>query len=159
MNYEDDIRIDEEALDIEWLEQASLMMKYARNAADARRELDRAKENFDIVKAEVDKDIRTNPDDYEVTKVTDASVAAAILGTEEYKEASQRLIQAKYEADIASSAVRAVEQRKDALENLVRLHGQQYFAGPRVPHDLAVLREQKQKRANTIVGSAMRRAK
>ena len=35
-----------------------------------------------------------------------------------------------------SQLLKAFEQRKDALENLVRLHGQQYFAGPKIPRDL-----------------------
>jgi hypothetical protein len=44
-----------------------------------------------------------------------------------------------------------MEQRKDALENMVRLHGQQYFAGPRIPRNLTEERQAKQKKADTQI--------
>lgn len=159
MNYEQDIRIDETALDVEWLEQPTLMMKYAKIAAEARRELDLAKENLDVIKAEIDKDIRMNPENYDLGKVTEAAIFATMLGTAKYKKANQRLIDAKYEADVASAAVRAMDARKEALENLVRLHGQQYFAGPRMPRDLKWEREQKQKDVNKLTASGIKRTK
>ena len=37
MNYEQDIRIDETSLDVEWLDQPSLMMTYARHSAKSRK--------------------------------------------------------------------------------------------------------------------------
>jgi len=153
MNYEDDIRIDESALDVEWLEQATLMMKYARVSANAKMVLDQKKEALELVKAELDKRIRTNPSKYGVEKVTEAGVTAAIISHEEYREVSAEVISAKYESDIAQSAVRAVDARKDALENLVRLNGQQYFAGPKVPRDLSWEREERQKKLNASIAS------
>lgn len=156
MNYEDDIRIDETALDLEWLDQAKLMMKYVRYAAKARMELDLAKERLDSVKAELDKNIRMNPEKYDLAKVTDAAVSATLLGLDDYTVANQTVIEAKYEADIASGAVRAFEQRKDALENLVKLHGQQYFAGPKLPRDLQWERESKQKQVDDSIASKVK---
>ena len=47
------------------------------------------------------------------------------------------VIDARYEFNTAKGAVRAVDQRKESLENLVRLHGQHYFAGPKIPRDLS----------------------
>ncbi len=157
MDYEKDIRIDETALDVEWLEQPRLMLKYTKHSAKMKMEVDLAKEKLESTKAEIDKDIRANPDDYDLSKVTEAAVAAAIMGDERYREANQEYLEAKYEADIAMGAVRAFEQRKDALENLVRLHGLSYFAGPRIPRDLASERELKQKRSNEAVGSTFKR--
>jgi hypothetical protein len=151
MNYETDIVIDETALDVEWLEQPNLMMRYARVAATARMNLDLAKESLDFVRAELDKKIRTDPGIYGIEKVTETVVQNIIIAQDEYKEASRVVISAKFEADVAQGAVRAFEARKDALENLVRLHGQQYFAGPKVPRDLSWEREEKQKRLNAKI--------
>jgi len=50
-------------------------------------------------------------------------------------------------------------QRKDALENLVRLHGQQYFAGPKMPRDVQWERQQKIERSNDIVERKLTRGK
>jgi len=42
MNYEDDVWIDDSALDVEWLQQAELAMKYVKYYAECRRTLTRA---------------------------------------------------------------------------------------------------------------------
>ena len=159
MDYEKDIVIDENSLDLEWLEQPALMMKYSRHAAKMRREIDEVKQNLDIVKAEVDQKIRKNPGKYKIEKVTEGAISSAILVDNDYQEAYSAYLDAKYEADIAQSAVYAFEQRKSALENLVRLHGQQYFAGPKVPRDLNWEREERRKKVDAGVASKMTRSR
>ena len=159
LNYEEDVRIDEQALELEWLSQAQLFMKYARHAANMRKEVDLAKENLEVTKAEVDKEIRQNPEKFKIEKVTDASVTANVLTYPDYKEANQNYINAKYELDMAQAAVSAMNQRKDALENLVKLHGQQYFAGPKVPRDIKWEREEKEKRTNAGIAGKIKRNK
>ena len=153
MNYENDIRIDESSLDLEWLDQPLLMMRYTRNAAVARKKLEDAKERLEFTKAKLDKDIRTNPDDYDLAKVTDAAVSSSLLVQEEYTEAYQTYITAKFEADVAQGAVNAIEQRKSALENLVRLYGLQYFAGPKEP--VNITREWKDKKVQERADSGI----
>ena len=157
MSYEKDIVIDETALDIEWLEQPSLMMKYARNSASAKMDLDKAKEALDLVKAELDKHIRINPSKFDIEKITEGAITAAILQHARYKKASEVVIQAQFENNIAQGAVKAFDARKDALENLVRLHGQQYFAGPKMPRDLEWERAERQKHVDAGVASKMTR--
>ena len=159
MNYEKDIRIDESALDVEWLGQASLMLKYSRILAMSRKRADHAKINADVIKAELDKKIRAVPENYDLSKITEVAISNIILTSEEYKEAQTEIIEALYEVNMAQSAVRAIEQRKDALENLVKLYGQQYFAGPKIPRDISKEWEarEKQNQSNTQVGTALRR--
>ncbi len=159
LDYEKEIRIDETALDVEWLEQPKLFMRYARYAAETQKMLDLAKTNLDLVKAELDKAVRENPDKFGIGKLTETVVLNTILSLPEYKEANEKYINAKYEAEIAKSAVRAFEQRKEALENLVRLHGQEYFAGPKVPRDLSfeVKQRERQKKVDEIVNKRIRK--
>ena len=136
-DYASDVNIDPESLDTEWIEQPTKLWKYAKIAATKRKEADLAKEKIEYVKAEIDKKIRTNPDKYGIERVTEPAVERAIVLSTEFKEASQEYIDAKFEMEVARAAVQAIEQRKDALENLVNLHRQQYFAGPSVPRDLS----------------------
>ena len=147
-SYEDEMSIDCSALDVEWLEQPRLMMKYGRLLAEARRAQDDAKEFLDYTKARLDNEIRQDPENYGLAKATEAAVAGAILLQDEYKEAVNALIQAKFDTELLSTAVRAVDSRKSALENLVRLHGMSYFAGPAVPRDLAAEREKHTQQQN-----------
>jgi len=153
MNYEKDVEIDETSLDVECLEQAVLMMKYCRNSAKCEKERDLSKEALGLVKAELDKKIRTSPEKFKLEKVTEGAIAAIILQSDEYKEANEDYLEKCFEFNVASGAVKAVDQRKKMLELLVQLHGQSYFAGPRVPRDLSnerKLKEEKQAKSNNI---------
>ena len=161
MNYEKDITIDPDALDVEWLSQPRLMLRYAQHLAKVRQRLDEAKQALDIAKAEADKDIRTNPGDYDIEKITEAVVANAILTEKRYKRAYTEYLETKYEVDMAQGAVNAFEHRKAALENLVKLYGMQWFAGPKMPRDLSAEWEQRkrQEQSNERVAVGMARSK
>jgi len=159
MDYEKDIIIDEEALDFECLEQPRLMLKYTRIEAESIKELDLASENLSLVRAELDKAIRLDPEKFGIEKVTETAITNVILSNEEYQKANKSLIEAKFDSKVAQGAVRAFDQRKSMLETLTRLHGQQYFAGPKVPRDLskeAELKRLKQKEINKGIARAIR---
>jgi hypothetical protein len=159
LNYEKDVTIDEEGLDTEWLSQPRLMLTYGNHAAEKRKEVDIAKEKLDVVKAELDRKIRMEPSFFGLSKLTETVIQNTIIVQTKYTEASENYIEAKYELDMAMAAVRAIDQKKQALENLVKLHGQQYFAGPKVPRDLSQewLDKQRQKQSDAKVAKAMRR--
>ena len=161
LEFEEDVRIDADALDVEWLQQAALMGKYCRHAASIANLVDITKERLDVIRAQLDKDIRSAPNKYAIEKITEGAIQGAITLQEVYQQVSRDLINARYEFEMAKAAVRAIDQRKDALENLVRLHGQQYFAGPSVPRDLSKEWEDRErgKRVDAKVGAAMKRRK
>jgi len=137
LNYEKDTRIDPNALDVEWLNQAELMRRYASHAAYTKKAMDDAKERLDVGKAQIEMDIRKNPENYGIPKVTEAAIQSTILLQNEYQELSEMFIETKYENDIAIGVVKAIDQKKTALENLVRLLSVAYFAGPQTPRDIA----------------------
>ncbi len=157
MDYETDIVIDESALDIEFLDQARLFMQYSRNEHATRRDMDYAKERLDLVKAKLDKAMRADPDKYDIARISEGAIINSILLQPEFEEANKAHIEAAYEYGVARAAVWAFDQRKTALENLVRLHGQQYFAGPRIPRDLTEERQLRQRHSDQKVGKAMKR--
>jgi len=161
MNYEQDMTIDVDALDVEWAGQARLMMQYAKHAAKIRLEVERKKEELDIVRAGLDKDIRIDPERFSIFKLTESVVSSTIITQREYMEVNEEFLLLQYESNMAQGAVRALEGKKTALENLVKLHGQQYFAGPSVPRDLSKEWEQheRQKVVDAGVGSKMKRRK
>jgi hypothetical protein len=159
LNYEQDVNIDPDSLDTEWLEQPRLMMKYAKAAANAKKRVDQAKEQVEVTKAELDRDIRTNPDGFGISKITETVVQNTITLQAGYQEVMADYIEAKYEFDFARYAVQAMQERKDALENLVKLHGMQYFAGPSVLRDLSKEWEAKQKQKESDNKVTMKRKK
>jgi hypothetical protein len=159
INYERDIKIDTSALDLEWEDQPVLMMKYTQHAASMRRVLDESKQALDIARAEADRTIRENPESYDITKVTEGSIGSAILTYKPFIEASEAFLKAKYEADMSQGAVNAFMQRKDALEQLVKLFGLQYFAGPKVPRELKAEREKRDANVDAGVAAKINQAR
>lgn len=162
MNYEKDIKIDESALDLEWLDQPQLFMKYASHSAEKSMELDLAKEALDLEKAELDRQIREDPERFGIPgKLTETIVTNTIITQPGYKKALKKVNEARFEYEISRAAVSAMHTKKDALENLVRLHGMQYFAGPRMPRDIKaeVERKEQQTKVDAGVGKRLRRTK
>jgi hypothetical protein len=144
--------IDPDALDIAWIEQSDLYYKYseAYNSAlekknELKLEIERYKENVDIIKAELDLMIRKAPEEFNLTgKVTEGAISSTILTHKDYQSAVEEYYgirkdfnEAQHEANQLYSCVATMEQRKTALENLVRLLNQQYFSTPDEPRDLA----------------------
>lgn len=153
LDYENDVLIEEQALDVEWLRQAELMRKYSVHSAEMRKIMDEAKERLEVGKARIEMDIRSNSEKYGLAKITEGAIASTILLQEEYQELNQDYLDARYEYDVAGAAVRAIDQKKTALENLVKLLGAQYFAGPQAPRDLTQewIESQKHKAGNRNV--------
>ena len=123
--------IDINNLDREWVGQPRLRSHYADLLADAKREVELASAKLEEVKAEIARDIRTNPGDYDVEKITENTVKELIPLQAEYKEALQEWIEAKHKADILTGRSMAVNDRKTSLENLVELRLADYFGEPR----------------------------
>jgi hypothetical protein len=135
--YINDVSIDTSALDVEWLAQPQLMMEYGQIQADARKEMDEAKESVLVTYSRIEKKIRLDPAAYGLgDKVTEASIRSTIITLKEHREAQSKVINAQHEYSAAQAAVIALEHKKQALENLGRLLGLQYFSGPKIPYDL-----------------------
>lgn len=128
------LHIDTNILDREWSYQPRLFFRYAKMLADARQDYEAAKSNLKVVAAELDRGIRRKALKRE-EKLTTQDVTARVQESEEYIAADRTVIAAKHRLDILDAAVTALEHRKQALENLVRLHGQNYFSVPKTDGD------------------------
>jgi hypothetical protein len=163
MDYEKDMIIDESALDVEWLNQSSLALKYARHSTMLRREERLADERVKVCRSLLIR--KANEDPMETTgkpKPNAGDIEAYYRTHPDHLKAKEDWIEAAHEAEMAEIAQREVSWgRKAALENLVRLHADQYFAGPSVPRDLSHewKRKSEQAQSNKGVGEAQRRRK
>jgi len=130
--------IDLNSLDQEWLYQPKLYFQYASQLADTRRKLEEAKRELDVVDAESDLRIRQKQEDFgisEKVKLTEAMIKNTISLQKEHQDALHKIIVVKHKVDIVQAAVTAFDHRKSALERLVSLHGQSYFASPKPVDD------------------------
>jgi hypothetical protein len=122
--------IDEYNLDLEWKKQPMLYLEMATELADAKGEHDAAKSEFEIVKAKLSMEIRSNPDSYGLDKITESTVNNALVTQKNYAVAQSAVIKTKHKVDLLQAVVVALDHRKRALESLVSLHGQRYFSEP-----------------------------
>lgn len=162
LNYEQDMMIDHTALDVEWLDQASLALKYGRHVIDLRHQLQMAEEEVKTVRSELVDSVNRNPKSTTgKEKPTATDIEAYYRKHPDYKEAVKEKLDLEAEVNMAEIAKNEiVYTRKQALENLVILHGQQYFAGPSVPRDLNKewrKRHEDEEKANDGVSQRMKR--
>lgn len=139
MDYINDCRIDETAIDLEWLNQPSLAMKYGFHWAGLQKEFEAAEEKMKIKFAELTDLVNSDPVAYlgEGVKVTLGNVDSYISRHPTYQKLKNQVVELRHETNMAKIAYQEISNsRKSALENLVKLLGQNYFAAPNVPKDL-----------------------
>ena len=160
MNYEQDMIIDESALEQEWLDQTGLAIKYGRHSSECRQQLTLAEENIKLVRSELIKEANEDPDEYlgDGIKPTGANIESYYRNHNRHKKAKQDWVDAQFEANVAEIAYKEISfTRKAALENLVKLFQSDYFAGPSVPRNITEERELREKDFNRRVGSKLKR--
>jgi len=160
-NYKEDVAIDPDALDVACLNQATLMFNYSQKVAEARRLMDKAKFKIDIVRAECIAEIRKDPQAFGMDKFTEKGAETLVETLEDVQNINDDYLSLRYDYDVLSAAVKALEQRKSMLEKLVTLHGASYFAGPSVPRELSKewVKETTRSSARETVKKAMTRRK
>ena len=130
------LEIDENRLDDECIGQPRLYYEWASRLADAKRDLEEAKAEAEVVKAETAKAIRSDPSQFDLAKVTENSVEETVVVQDEYGDSLKAVRDARHKADVLQGAVVSLDQRKRMLEKLIELWMAGYFASPKVPGDM-----------------------
>lgn len=128
------MEIDLDKLEQHWVEQTRYYNKYAKLQAEAKQTLMDAQAYKEWAEAESKKRIRRNPNKYRLNKITEPAVKEAMVLHPLYRKAMRELNDAQNGVDVLTGVLRTLEHRKATLENLVVLHGQNYFSKPRAPN-------------------------
>lgn len=126
------VQIDELNLDKECIRLPGDYLKWAHLSADAKREVDELENRLKVVQADLAKDVRANPEDFGLDKVTESGLAAVVLTLPGYQKALVRVQEARHQAELVQAVVWALEHKKRTLTLLVELHGMGYFSSPKV---------------------------
>jgi hypothetical protein len=126
----DFFNLDELRLDEEWNNQPKLVYEYGTKLADARADYERAKVDRDITIAEIEQDIRREPASFDIGKLTEGAVDAAVKLDPRYRTASSKLIDAKHDMDTLEAVVDGLDHRKWALQKRTDLWMAKYYAEP-----------------------------
>jgi hypothetical protein len=129
--FEQDIVIDKYNLDVECEQQSIKYEKWSRKWAIANARMEQLKAQRDLVEAQLDSEVRSAPESFGITgRVTEQAIKVAVRQSTAWLAANDDLNDAKLLADVLAGAKWSMEQRKEMITNLVRLHGSSYFARP-----------------------------
>jgi hypothetical protein len=127
LNFEKDTQVDKYKLDEEWVRISTLLWEYGKALSDTSLERDRLKQNLDLIESETDYKIRSGTISLDLAKPTESSIKNYINQTKEYQTALTKLNDINHEVSVLSSAVRAIQAKKSAMEWLTKMWFAAYF--------------------------------
>jgi len=142
------VYIDKDKLDEVVFTHADRYLEYAEQLEEARHGVEVAEAKLDVVKAEVEKEIRKFPKRFKLKlPIREASIKLEIVLHPRYQKFESRLIEKKHRRGILQAAVNALDHRKRMIEKGCDLFFAGYFGKPRVdPDEQAVLDYNRKKR-------------
>jgi len=134
-DYKQDIKINRFALEKEVEEQPTKYLFYSEEQAEAKRKRDRKKDKLDQILANEEMRIRWLTkvelvEEFGIDKLTETSIKAAVTGSQVVIDAKKEYSEASHRQMLTEGHARAFEQRKSALDNLVRLWIAGYYSDP-----------------------------
>ena len=127
-----DLSIDVNSLDEELIKQPTLYKKYADVYADAIFAKDKAKQRFEVVKAEIDAEVRKNPSQFGIEKINETVVGYAVIRDPRYQAAYTEMVETTRTVNLISGIMTSFESKKKSLEKLVGLYQTTYWSEPQV---------------------------
>lgn len=122
--------IDLNRLEEEWQNQPKIFFKVSCQLTAAERKESKLKASREVIKADIAAKMRKAPSKYGLEKATEAAINSKMMTQDPYVKAQNLLLDKRYRVGILRSAIFALNHRKAALENEVKLHGQNYFSKP-----------------------------
>ena len=124
LNFENDLALDLDDLHEEWRSHAQIRYKYASEVAWLEKEKQKAHEKVKVVRSQLIKEAKE-------AKLSSADLREAFYREhEDHQKARNDQIEVEYELAMAWNALTAFDNRKEALENEVKLWTRNYFAAP-----------------------------
>ena len=114
----------------------SLVEKYGRMWAAARRRKKAADNNVKVVYAKLEKEVRTSPEDHGIEgKPTEAAIKTAVLLSKDYQEAYEEYLLSCEQEDLMDVGKDTIDDRRAALGEETKLFLSGYYADPVIPKE------------------------
>jgi hypothetical protein len=115
----DDLIIDNFSIEADWRKQAVNYYKWSKLLAETRYQLNEAKAKLSHIESTLYVDVRVNYDKYNYkNNPTEAAIRSIIVQDNDYMEARDKIAVLTVKAELLSSAVKALEHKKSALDYL-----------------------------------------
>jgi hypothetical protein len=154
-----DLEPDFKRLDEQISDQPRLMQVWTERDADAKLDEDEAKADMERIQSKISLSIRKEPNKYGLEKVTDKAVEAIVATQKAYIAAQKSYFEAVRHKSAVKGVVSALHDRRSGLENLVRLHAQQWFSEVRLSAEdqQVVNRQRSTKPLGTVIRKKRKR--
>lgn len=106
------------------------IFQWSRTIADKEERLRELEDQKELVEAELKTKIRARPKRFGCLKLTEPSIKETMICQPEYQAIKRRIRVVKKKVDYLKAYSKGLEAKKRALEKMVDLHGQQFFAKP-----------------------------
>lgn len=122
------LRINKYKLDDECENQPNLYFYWSKQLTDEKSNKMRLENKLEYLSAKADLDLRKSPP--EGVKITEGSIKALLAEDKSLQRVKESILDSKERIYHLESVVRALEQRRSDLDNLVVLYSKNYFALP-----------------------------
>ena len=128
-DYDRDLEINKDDLRRECSNQPKRLMKYIKELARRSKEVKYAKEDLDKTRSRLTKEIIKASD----KKPLVSEIDAYVIEHKDYQQDRNDLADLEYEYDILRGAVDAFRQRKDMIQETIKLLHMSYFSAVEIP--------------------------
>lgn len=129
-----DTKVTQSSIEWEWFRQSHLFWEYSKLEAKADEEKGDAKLELDILEAELEYEIRDDPNKFRLEEsFKEAEVKAAIKRSKRWKKARKELLKKTRIAKEMAGVVRSLEHKKRSLEKLSDRQQAGIYSEPRAP--------------------------
>ena len=129
-NFTEDIKVDKFNLDEECVNQSERFCYWAEEYSESVSERDELKNKTEILRAQLDKKIRTNPESYGLEKVTESAISNLIFLDKGYQKLLEEYRESVKSVNILLVAKEAFNHRKSMIEILAKLLLAGYYSVP-----------------------------
>lgn len=149
------VPIDRTRLDEECAGQAVLYGEIGEFVAELKRDARVSKDFVDQERSRLRKEIRENPQNYGISKLTESALEDAFTTNVDYRKALTAYAEAQYLADCAVTLLTAAEERKSMIKDAVTLYVHEYYS---TKDDLAPQKVDMQKVTESEINNLRRQA-
>ena len=128
MSIAEDKKVDIHNLHLEDQKQPSLVEKWGTRWAEARDKERRGKRNLEIVYAEIEKEVRSNPEDYNIEKITENAVRSAVVISKKYNDIYNEHLDSCKEVDLMGVARDTIADKRASIDGEIKLFLNSYYA-------------------------------
>jgi hypothetical protein len=126
--YAEDVLIDKYHLDVETSTHGKKFMHWVEKLAELNLSLKKKKALIVVKRAELNKDIRSNPDQYGIEKVTENAIQSAIEMDDDIQAMIQEQFLIEEDIEILKGVVEEIGGQRFMFEPLIRLYLASYYA-------------------------------